>query len=168
MLDDYLMTMWVPIFSSIVESSLWDEDDSLCKVFITMLALKGKDNVYRGTAYGLARQTRKVEEEIVRILDILESPDRRRMEQQEFEGRRIQKVEGGWLILNGMKYQKVMSDAMKRARWAKAQAKAREKKAIAAGKAREKRAIKNNGEHHERFTGDIRQGEDCEDASSCD
>ena len=128
MREFWAMNTWAPIFASIVDSSLWDEDDAVCKVFITILAKKEMDQVYRGTAYRLGKQTGKTEEEIERVLKILCNPDKRRREAQEFDGRRLRKVEGGWLVLNGEKYERLMREEMERLRWRKAQAKAREKK----------------------------------------
>jgi hypothetical protein len=55
-------------------------------------------------------------------LAVLSNPDTKRLEPQEYEGRRIQKVEDGWLILNGQKYRDKVSDEMRKARNRKAQA----------------------------------------------
>lgn len=118
---------WAPLWSSIVDSSLWMEPDYVCKVFLTMLALKDADHVYRGTAFNLARRSHKEEAEVLDALRILSSPDKKRMETQEFEGRRIKAVEDGWLILNGAKYRDMVRLEMKRARDRKAQAARRER-----------------------------------------
>ena len=92
---------WVPIFSRIVDSSLWGEPDFVVKVFITMLALKERDHVVRMSAYAIGERAKKTEKEVLEALSILASEDKRRLEPQPFDGRRIEKVEGGWLILNG-------------------------------------------------------------------
>lgn len=115
------MDYYTPLFSKIVESSLWDEPDFVVKVFLTMLAVKDKDWVVRRNAYNLAFLSRKSEEEVIKALDVLESPDTRRKEAQEHEGRRIKKVDGGWLIINGPYYQKVMQDINGRLRNAERQ-----------------------------------------------
>lgn len=114
----------------IVDSSIWDEPDFVCKVFVTMLALKDCDDIYRGTAYQLATRSRKTEVEVLEALRILSSPDTRRVEKQEHEGRRIKLVEEGWLVLNGAKYRDMMREEMKRARWRRAQKKQREKEVL--------------------------------------
>lgn len=118
---------WTPLWSGIVESSLWDESDSVVKVFLTMLATKDSDNVVRLNAYQLAKKSNKSEKEVLEAITILSSPDKRRVENQEFEGRRIQMVEEGWLILNGEKYRKKVQEEMKRARNRRAQAAWRER-----------------------------------------
>ncbi len=114
-----------------MKSSLWDEPDWLVKIFVTMLALKDSDHIYRGNAYQLSRESRKSETEVLEALKILASPDTRRVEQQAFEGRRIKAVDDGWLVLNGELYRGMVSDEMKKARNRRAQAKFREKQRLA-------------------------------------
>lgn len=111
----------------IVDSSLWSEDDFVCKVFITMLALKDSDDVCRLNAYQLAMRSHKTETEVLEALKILSSPDTLRVEPQPFEGRRIKMVEDGWKILNGEKYREMVRDEMKKARWRRAKAAQRRK-----------------------------------------
>lgn len=114
------MSSWTPLWSQAVESSLWDEPDAVVKVFLTMMALKDEDHVCRYDAYALARKSRKTEVEVLEILKILASPDTKKLTPQPFEGRRIQAVEGGWLILNGEKYREMVQREMKRRRDARA------------------------------------------------
>ena len=121
------MNTWAPIWSGIVESSIWDESDTVVKVFMTMLAVKDSDHIVRKSAYQLSRLSRKSETEVLDALKVLASPDTRRTEQQEHEGRRIQLVEDGWLVLNGEKYRQKISREMTRARNARAQAAFRER-----------------------------------------
>lgn len=117
---------WAPLFSKIVDSSIWDEPDWVCKIWITMMARKGKDHVYCGSAYNLARQSRKTEEEVLKALEILSSPDTKRLEPQPYEGRRIEKVEKGWLVLNGQYYEDEMRKMNRRAYQSEKQAEYRE------------------------------------------
>lgn len=121
------MKTWSPLWSSIVKSSLWREPDSVMKVFLTMLALKDEDHIYRGSAFNLADDSKKTELEVLEALQILASPDRLRIEKQEFEGRRIRAVEDGWLILNGEKYREMIQMEMRRLRNRRAQAAHRER-----------------------------------------
>lgn len=111
------MRHWTPLWSMIVDSSLWSEPDYVCKVFVTMLALKDSDDVCRYNAYQLAQRSHKKEDEVLDALKILASPDKRRIETQEHEGRRIKAVVDGWLILNGAKYREMVQVEMRRARW---------------------------------------------------
>ena len=107
---------WTPLWSMIVDSSLWREPDYVIKVYLTLIALKDEDHVYRGTAYALAERAKKTEQEVLDALKILCSPDTRRRERQEYDGRRIEAVKDGWFVLNGPKYREMVSLEMKRAR----------------------------------------------------
>lgn len=116
------MNTWAPIWSASPDSSLWDESDVVFKVFWTMMAIKDADHVVRFSAYQIGRKARKTEHETLEALRVLSEPDTKRLEPQEYDGRRIEKVEDGWLILNGQKYRDKVSDEMKKARNRKAQA----------------------------------------------
>lgn len=124
------MLGYTPIFSKIVDSSLWSEPDYVVKVFITMLAKKDRDNVCRGSAYNIAQWSRKTEAEVLDALKILSSPDTKRLEPQPFDGRRIEKVEDGWVILNGKFYQNMMVAINHRAAKAKWAAENRQSRSI--------------------------------------
>jgi len=121
------MGHYAPIFEEIVDSSVWCESDLVVKVFLTMLAKKRQDGVVYGTAFNIAQWAKKSEAEVLDALRILSAPDKRRLEPQPFEGRRIEKVEGGWLMLNAQKYQKRMMEMNKRHSHAEAQARLRAK-----------------------------------------
>jgi len=126
------MKSWAPIWSTIVDSSIWDEDDFVVKVFLTMLALKDADHIVRLNAYQIAKRSgrNKSEVEVLEALKVLSSPDTKRVGEQEFEGRRIKMVEEGWLVLNGDKYRSMVQLEMKRARARKAAAVQREKQRV--------------------------------------
>jgi hypothetical protein len=123
------MNTWTPLWSGIVNSSLWAEPDSVVKIFLTMLALKDYDNVCRLDVYGIADRSKKSQEEVLEALRILSSPDTRRITPQPFEGRRVEAVADGWLILNGEKYRDQVSEEMRKARNRRAMANWRAKKA---------------------------------------
>jgi len=122
------MNTWAPLFSKIVDSSLWEEPDNVVKVFLTMLAKKDADNVVRGSAFNISRWSKKTEAETMEALKILQSPDTRRLEPQAHEGRRIEKVDEGWLILNGQFYQELMRGINRKAYKAQKQSEYRARK----------------------------------------
>jgi hypothetical protein len=124
------MDFYTPIFSKIVDSSLWDEPDYVVKVFLTMLAKKDRDFIVRGNAYNISCWSRKTEAETLDALKILSAPDKRRLEPQPFEGRRIERVEDGWLILNGKYYQDLMGTINRRAKKAMYEKKRRIRKSL--------------------------------------
>lgn len=104
-----------PVFSKLVHSSLWSEPDHVRIVFITMLALKDSNQIVWGSAFALGEAAKKTEAEVIDALKILSKPDRKRIEKQPYDGRRIEKVEGGWLVLNGAYYQQMMAVIARRA-----------------------------------------------------
>ena len=101
------MTGYTKLFGVIVASSIWDEDDKTRIVWVTLLALKNRHHGVEATEKALALFARVTPEDCRRALDRFEAPDPN-SRSDEFEGRRIKKVEGGWLILNGEKYQNML------------------------------------------------------------
>ena len=98
-----------------MDSSLWEEPPFVRVLFVTMIALKDADHICRSDPYKLHNRANLSEEETLQALKILESPDKRRkLIKQEFDGRRIEPVEGGWLILNGLKYRSMIRDIQRR------------------------------------------------------
>lgn len=113
------MNTWSPIWSQIVDSSLWEEPYYVRVLFTSMLALKDVDFVVKLDTYKLAKRANMKEQEVIDGLKILCAPDGRRVGPQEHEGRRVEEVEGGWLILNGEKYRamiKTVAEERKRER----------------------------------------------------
>ena len=105
---------------------------------MTMLATKNSDHVCELDAYRIAKMCNyrltdgSVDElKVLDCLKMLAAPDTRRKVPQEHDGRRIKAVEGGWLVINGEKYREMVSKEMAKARWRRAQAKAREKRKLA-------------------------------------
>jgi hypothetical protein len=144
------MTGYTPIFSKIVDSSLWCESDVVVKVFLTMLAKKDADGIVRGNAFNISQWAKKTEQEVLEALRILSAPDTRRLEPQPHEGRRIERVPEGWLMLNAEVYQNLMRDVNRRAYKAMKEREYRaEKKKNAGGpQASERQAVRQeaNGE----------------------
>jgi len=140
------MNRYSPIWSTITDSSLWCEPDHVVKVFITMLAKKDLDDIVRGSAFNIAQWAKKTEAETLDALKVLSSPDTRRIEPQPNEGRRIERVSEGWLVLNGAHYRKMMKDEYRREYKRVKQVEYRERKKLAGitgGTAAERLAIKN-------------------------
>lgn len=131
------MNTWAPLWSGIVDSSLWEESGDVVKVFVTMLAAKDSDHICRLDAYKIGKKCHIDEIQVLDILKVLASPDTRRKSKQEFDGRRIKAVEDGWLILNGEKYRKMVSEEQRKARLRRAQSafRARQKSTPLTGEA---------------------------------
>lgn len=98
------MTGWTPIFEEIIASSIWDEAMHVRVVWITILAVTRKDGIAPlKTVPSVARAANLSQEQAQEAIDILLSPDKRRLG-QEHEGRRIEQVEGGYKVLNWEKF----------------------------------------------------------------
>jgi hypothetical protein len=87
---------------------------------MAMMSLKDADHVVRLDGYKLARRIHLEPDLVLKALEVLKNPDLRRPG-QEYDGRRIELVEDGWLILNGEKYREKVSDEMRKARNRRAQ-----------------------------------------------
>jgi hypothetical protein len=97
------MTGFTKLWSEILTSSIWNEDDKTRLVWITMLAAMGPDYIVRASVGGLAHQARVTREDCEKALHVLRSPDPD-SRSREHEGRRIIDIDGGFMILNGGKY----------------------------------------------------------------
>ena len=121
---------WCPVFEAILDSSVWAEPDHVRLVFMTMLFKKDYEHMVYGTAFNIATWSRKTEAEVLDALKVLSEPDKRRLEPQEHEGRRILKAgPNQWFIINGAKYQALMvagNEKARKRRWA-AQKRAQDK-----------------------------------------
>ena len=99
---------YTKLFSSIVASTIWREDDKTRLVWITMLALKNERHVVEASLPGLADLARVTIKECEAAIDKLEGVDKW-SRNQEHKGRRVEKCDGGWKILNGEYYRQLMS-----------------------------------------------------------
>lgn len=102
------MSSYFKASCGIINSSLWNEDAAVCKLWITILAMKDGDHVVRSSISGIANNAR-LPVEFVRdtITNKFEAPDPDSTT-PDFDGRRMQRIEGGgWLIINGPKYQEL-------------------------------------------------------------
>lgn len=105
---------WTPLWSTIVMSTLWSESLEVRILFVTMLAMKDANGVVHGTLEGLRRMSNLSPEQTANAVRVLESPDSQTDTHQEFEGRRIERCEGGWVVLNHFKYRDMVSKIKRR------------------------------------------------------
>ena len=99
---------YTKLFSDIVMSTIWREPDHVRLVWITMLALRDRWHTVQASVPGLADAARVSLESCRDAIKILSSPDPD-SRTKDFDGRRIEETEGGWLILNGEKFRQRMS-----------------------------------------------------------
>lgn len=94
--------------SSIVNSSIWNEDSDTRVVWITMLALRNKDGEIFASVGGLAHQARVSRENTERALEKFKLPESDSSSRD--DGRRIEEIVGGWRLLN---HERIKSEAQK-------------------------------------------------------
>jgi hypothetical protein len=89
--------------SGIVDSSIWSEPESTRVVWVTFLA-KSDSHGFVGASYsGMMRACNVSKEKFDAAILTLESPDDD-SRTPDYDGRRIERVEGGWVVLNYKKY----------------------------------------------------------------
>jgi hypothetical protein len=89
--------------SGITKSSLWSEPLHVRVVFVSFLAEKDENGFVSAAYSSMQRICNVNKEQFDEAIRILESPDPE-SRTEDFEGRRLQKIEGGWIVLNHEKY----------------------------------------------------------------
>lgn len=99
--------MYNKLFGSILDSSIWLESHTTRIVFLTFLAAMDGDGFAKFSAIGnLAARARVTKEEAEEAVKILEAPDPDSAS-QDHDGRRVERVPGGWMVLNAAKYREI-------------------------------------------------------------
>lgn len=112
------------LFSSLTDSSIWCQDDHTRLVWITMLAMADKHGRVWAAVPGLAARARVPIEAAERALATFLAPDSH-SRTKDFEGRRIEAIDGGWRLLNYQKYRDIRDDEDRRTKDAERQRKRR-------------------------------------------
>ena len=99
------MTGFTKLFSSITESSVWSEPHFVVRVWIGMLARSDAEGIVEGSVPGFAHLCHVSVEEMREAIRVLSEPDPD-SRTKDNEGRRIEPFDGGWRILNYLKYRK--------------------------------------------------------------
>jgi hypothetical protein len=94
---------WSKLDSGILDSSIWAEPYPTRLVWVAMLARKNSEGYVAASVSGVQRFANVTREETEAALLCLESPDPD-SRSQVHEGKRIQKVDGGWVVLNHQQY----------------------------------------------------------------
>jgi len=120
------MASYTKLFTSIVTSTIWNEDDKTRIVWITMLALADKNGEVQGSVPGLARVAGVSVDDCRTAVAKFLSPDHDSRTKDD-EGRRIEEIDGGWHLLNHRKYREMASKDESREAEAKRKARYRDK-----------------------------------------
>jgi hypothetical protein len=89
--------------SGILHSSVWASDLATRVLWVTILALKDEFGFVPASKSGLQRAANVTIEEFEKALLVLESPDPD-SRTPDYDGRRVSKCDGGWIVLNHDKY----------------------------------------------------------------
>lgn len=99
------MAGYTKLHASILDSSVWLTDKETRLVWITMLAMADQDGVVNASVGGLAHRARVTHEECLAALDVFMKPDPDSRDGT--TGERIERVPGGWLVLNHANYRDI-------------------------------------------------------------
>lgn len=106
---------YVKLFSTITTSTIWEAPHATRIVWVTMLALTDRRGEIQASVPGLARIANVSLAECEAALDAFLAPDRY-SRTEEHEGRRIEKIDGGWRLLNYRKYRERLDEDATRER----------------------------------------------------
>ena len=97
------MAVFVKLFSGLLYSTVWREDLHVKVVWITLLALCDAKGRVAASVPGLAAISAVTVDQCRDALERLKAPDPD-SRTKEWEGRRIADIDGGWQVLNYLKY----------------------------------------------------------------
>jgi hypothetical protein len=104
--------MYNKLFTKILDSSIWLAPDPHRIVWITLIAAMDQYGVAQFACIeNLAARARVSVEDTKAAMQAFESPDPF-APTQEYEGRRVERIEGGWFVLNAEKYRQLVSRAV--------------------------------------------------------
>lgn len=104
--------MYNKIFTKILDSSIWLETDSTRLVWLTMIASMDENGFCAFAAPGnVANRARVNLAAATEAIRVLESPDKESADPDN-EGRRLDRVPGGWIVLNAAKYREIVTRAI--------------------------------------------------------
>lgn len=97
------------LFSSICESTVWMEPAPTRITWIAMLAMADRKGRVFASIPGLANRARVTVDEALAAIQTFLAPDAY-SRTKDFEGRRIQEIDGGWQLLNYAKYRAIRDE----------------------------------------------------------
>lgn len=102
------MNTYSKLSSGITKSSVWSEPYHVRVVWISFLAEKDMNGFVAASKSGMIRICNVTPEEFEDAVTVLESPDPD-SRTPDNNGRRLQKVDGGWIVLNHFLYRDMLS-----------------------------------------------------------
>ena len=118
---------YTKLANSILTSTIWMEDDQTRIVWLTLLAMVDKNGEVQASIPGLANIARVPVDSCRTALSKFLSPDPDSRTRDD-EGRRIEEIRGGWLIINHAYYRQLATDEDRRTKAAIRQQNSRDRK----------------------------------------
>lgn len=101
--------MYNKLFTKILDSSVWLESVTTRIVWLTFIAAMDEDGFAAFAATGnLANRARVSLPQCEQAIKVLEAPDPQSAD-PDHDGRRIERVPGGWMVLNASKYRAMVT-----------------------------------------------------------
>jgi hypothetical protein len=108
--------MYNKIFTKILDSSIWLEPDATRIVWLTCIAAMDEDGFCAfASVANLAHRANVPVKAAQRAVETLEGPDPNSSD-PDHDGRRLERVVGGWLVLNAQKYRELVTRTVHRER----------------------------------------------------
>lgn len=101
--------MYNKLFTKILDSSIWLEPTPTRLVWLVFLAVMDEDGFCQfASPANLAHRARLTVDEVNGALETLEAPDANSSD-PDHDGRRVERVPGGWIVLNAGKYRELVT-----------------------------------------------------------
>lgn len=121
---------YVKVYVEFLESTLWwGENEQTRLIWITLLVAADWEGIYHGTLPGLAGKARVSLEDAERAIERLMTPDKH-SRTPDNDGRRVEKIDGGFKLLNYQKYRDKQTPKQEQDARDQAAARARKKAAV--------------------------------------
>jgi len=106
--------MYNKLFTKILDSSIWLESDATRLVWLTLLAAMDEDGFAQfASVANLAHRARVTLDACTEAVRCLEAPDANSGD-PDHGGRRLERVDGGWVVLNAGKYRLMVTRVVAR------------------------------------------------------
>lgn len=107
------MHYYARLFQKILDSSIWLKSDTTRIAWVALLAMKDEEHKVYATIPNLAHRARISVEAARAAIEEFMAPDPD-SSRPDFEGRRLEAIEGGWRLLNGDYYEQLARDESRR------------------------------------------------------
>jgi hypothetical protein len=111
---------FVKLHDTMLDSTIWSYDSDTIRVWITMLLMCDQYGIIECRAPGIARRAGLTLDVTLKAIDVFSSPDKY-SRTRDFDGRRVEETDVGYLILNYQKYREKLSrisELERKRRWA--------------------------------------------------